>query len=231
MTSSTCVFCGRRRKLTRDHIPPKCLWLRGTRPSNLITVPACKSCNLGTSGDDEYLRLVLVANREAAVHHAAKNLWPSVIRSLNRPVARAFFETVHEVELVSQGGLILGKTSAAMVDRDRLQRVLAKIIRGLFWHEYRRRLPGSHIVLSCCVNLMKQRIQKPELAEWVTRVRSLLVGCEERFLAPGVLVYRCQIDPHGSLRSVWGLTFFGRIHFAAFTGPRGCFDENRQLKP
>ncbi len=229
MASPTCVLCGRRRKLTRDHIPPKCLWLRGTRPSNLITIPTCKSCNMGTSGDDEYLRVFLVANRETAVHPAARNLWPSVIQSLKRPVTRAFFENVREVELVSRGGLILGKAPASVVDRDQLQRIVAKIIRGLYWHEYYRRLPASHDVMTVCINLMRQRIQKRELANWVNCVRGLLIGCKERFVAPGVLVYRCQIDPKGSLRSAWGLTFFGRIHFAAFTGPRRQQNFDRQL--
>ena len=52
-----CYLCGGE-ATTRDHIPPKGLF-PAPRTANLITVPACSTCNQRASLDDGYLRLVL----------------------------------------------------------------------------------------------------------------------------------------------------------------------------
>lgn len=51
-----CYLCGSTENLTRDHIPPKCLFSK-PRPGNLYTVPCCYRCNNSASKEDEYLRL------------------------------------------------------------------------------------------------------------------------------------------------------------------------------
>jgi len=42
---------------TVDHVPPKGLFSK-PRPNNLLTVPACLSCNNSKSDDDEFFRLL-----------------------------------------------------------------------------------------------------------------------------------------------------------------------------
>jgi hypothetical protein len=54
-----CAYCGRRKSLTKDHIPPKSLF--AVWPHDLITVPSCQACNGGAAKDDEYFRLVTAA--------------------------------------------------------------------------------------------------------------------------------------------------------------------------
>jgi hypothetical protein len=54
-----CYLCGAP-ATTRDHIPPRGLFPQ-PRPNNLITVPACRSCNHDRSLDDEYFRDVVAA--------------------------------------------------------------------------------------------------------------------------------------------------------------------------
>src|SRR5438034_6132874 len=39
-----CVYCGREKKLTMDHVPPKLLFA-SPYPPNLPTVPSCRDCN------------------------------------------------------------------------------------------------------------------------------------------------------------------------------------------
>jgi hypothetical protein len=64
MTEQECYLCGKKasetpeRKLTRDHLPPKNLFLP-PRPADLITVPCCYACNHQAHEDDEYLRLAV----------------------------------------------------------------------------------------------------------------------------------------------------------------------------
>src|ERR1019366_2356818 len=50
-----CYLCQATETLIRDHIPPENLFPRPL-PSDLITVPCCKSCNLGFSKIDEQFR-------------------------------------------------------------------------------------------------------------------------------------------------------------------------------
>ena len=219
-----CVFCGRTRKTTSDHVPPKCLFAKGARPSNMITVRACGLCNMGSSGDDEYLRLVLAMNRESGAHPAARELWPAIIRSLGLPCKagfrQRFFACVRDVQILSKGGLILGTAKGLEIDTPRLNRIMAKIIRGLFWHEFHQRIPDSYEVLAFWVNSLRQSVAAADLAQWIDGIRRLLTGSIEKRIGRGVFVYRCQHDPNEPLRSVWGLTFFGRIHVAALTESR-----------
>lgn len=51
-----CYLCRGTENLTRDHVPPENLFPK-PKPSNLITVPCCKSCNAGFSKLDEQFRV------------------------------------------------------------------------------------------------------------------------------------------------------------------------------
>ena len=61
-----CSFCGKQGVITKDHIPPKCLFPQPL-PNNLITVKACPSCNGGSSNDDQYLQAILVMREESGM--------------------------------------------------------------------------------------------------------------------------------------------------------------------
>src|SRR6266404_1118580 len=51
-----CYLCRSTQNLTRDHLPPKNLFPE-PRPTNLITVPCCETCNKGFSNLDEQFRV------------------------------------------------------------------------------------------------------------------------------------------------------------------------------
>ena len=53
-----CVYCGAEGDVTRDHVPPSCLFPPEDR-INLITVPACAECHESFKLDDEYFRVTL----------------------------------------------------------------------------------------------------------------------------------------------------------------------------
>lgn len=55
-----CSICGNNDELTREHIPPKGIFLV-PRPKNTITVFSCKKCNHDTDLDDEYFRFWVTA--------------------------------------------------------------------------------------------------------------------------------------------------------------------------
>jgi hypothetical protein len=58
-----CALCGETRSVTREHVPPKGLFLP-PRPRNTITVPVCGPCNHGYHLDDEYFRTFVAALAE-----------------------------------------------------------------------------------------------------------------------------------------------------------------------
>lgn len=59
----TCALCAENRAVTREHVPPKNLFL-APRPRNTITVPVCETCNHGYHLDDEYFRVYVTAGAE-----------------------------------------------------------------------------------------------------------------------------------------------------------------------
>jgi len=69
-----CIYCGTRKDLTSDHVPPKALFAE-PRPSHLITVPACRPCNKSYVKDDEYFRVAVLAQAASEQDPAAAKLW------------------------------------------------------------------------------------------------------------------------------------------------------------
>lgn len=125
--------------------------------------------------------------------------------------------------MFTRGGVYLHAAKAYEVDSDRLQRIIIKIVKGLFWHEYQRRLPKSHDVVAVFTNGLRQHVPDSEFCAWRNRIRTLMVGGEYGEIGNKVLVYYYNRDPHRRFCSAWGLTFYGRLHFAALTGSKRAF--------
>lgn len=138
-----CAHCGWERPLTDDHVPPKLLY-SPPRPSNLITVPACRDCNFGASHDDEYFRLVCSARAEAAGNPHARDAWETSLRGLGRNESAGFRQRfLGDVRRVwrpqEESGLVISEITGFEVDLLRLDRVATRIVTGLFFHHNNRR--------------------------------------------------------------------------------------------
>jgi hypothetical protein len=139
----TCTYCGRVRKLTDDHVPPK-LFLAKPYPPNLVTVPACRSCNESFQHDDEYTRLIICHHPDVARNPVGRLLAPAAFRSLQKPQAAAFARYVESQRSLS---LLFGpdgsRIAVVTADRRRIDAVGARLIRGLFFADTGRRLPAT----------------------------------------------------------------------------------------
>lgn len=138
-----CAYCPSV-AVTRDHVPSR-KFFPMPRPSNLITVPACGKCNRDASDDEEYFLTRVLASAEAAASPASDRL---TTERLSGPLPgrreRTILQFFGETELVdvhTEGGLYLGHTRRYPVEVARMNRVIEKIVRGLYYHEYRRRVP------------------------------------------------------------------------------------------
>src|SRR5262245_4067624 len=87
-----CIYCQARPAVNEEHVVAKCFF-GGVAPKRYIKVPACRECNAGRgdggdrplSMDEEYVRTVMVMEKNASSHPvAAKLLKEEVQRSLLR---------------------------------------------------------------------------------------------------------------------------------------------------
>ena len=208
-----CVYCGSTKNITSDHIPPKCLFAR-PRPQDLITVPSCLSCNSTASKDDENLRNVLAASREAGEHPDARKVAEKAVRSLQRPEAQGlrrsfldstdFFFFVNELGVIEPGG-------SYYVNHERLERVGSRIIKGLFWHHNNHRLP-SDCEVAVYVDKGLQHIDKRQLQLFYQVMREQPFSAGKR-----AFKYWYKPIPEDKSTGIWVLQFYDNIHFFCLT--------------
>jgi hypothetical protein len=225
----TCVYCGRNRELTDDHIPPKDLFAK-PRPYNLITVPACLTCNKSASKDDEYFRMRLCLNDAARGHPDVNGNLPSIFRSLDRPQARGLRTSLladwRNVEVKSSGGLYLGRRSAFQVDMKRIFRVVARIVKGLYFHETGNIFCSDHGVRVISNETLSE--QDPDtIAEFKSTILQPLVAAPLKSIGNRTFAYRYCLTDVPSV-SGWGLVFYDRVQFVALTGPKSEIDAVRE---
>ena len=142
-----CAYCGEFKKLTKDHVPPKLL-LEEPYPPNLWTVPSCHDCNASFQEDDKYTRTALAQDVRASNNAAAQHNLPAIIRSLQKPHARKLAEYIashtRPTDILGPDGTPFGQVIE--LDRERVNRTGARILRALYFIEMNRRLP-SHAIL------------------------------------------------------------------------------------
>ena len=116
---SWCAFCGGPWD-THDHVPSKVL-LAEPLPSNLPVVPACRSCNVGLSRDEDYVAALLECTLAGSTdpHQVRAEKVATILRRSPRLVKR-FEKARTEV----------GGRTGFLVELDRLERVVMKLARG-----------------------------------------------------------------------------------------------------
>jgi hypothetical protein len=131
-----CIYCGSDKEMTKDHVPPKLLFPE-PRPNDLFTVPCCKKCNSSFSKDDEYFRGILVSCESVYYDKNASKINKKFLPSLDRSEAKGFKKTfqksVTSVNLLSKGGIYMGKIPALLVDASRFKATAKRITKGLFY--------------------------------------------------------------------------------------------------
>ena len=216
-----CVYCGSAPATTHDHVPPKNLFPR-PRPQ-LITVPSCAEHNKGAAKDDEYFRLSVVVNKDAAFHPAAHQSWQTTYRGLQRPQASgfklAFLKSLEQAPVFSRGGLYLGETMTYAVDSKRQAQVVARTIRGLYYDQTGRILPDHHVLVYPIAYLAKHKAIMGRLWSLGSRAVTVLPLKPPR-LTIGNGIFSCWWEElRGGSFSVWLLDFFS-MSFVGFVIPK-----------
>lgn len=177
-----CVYCGSTQDLGKDHVPPKNLFPK-PRPSNLVTVPACGSCNLGASKDDEYFRTVVAMRHDVADHPTIRRLLPTLYRGLARDEGRGLLASIandiRTVERRTPSGVYIDTAPTYHVDLARLDRVVRRCLMGLFAVNLGRRVPDDFeaLVYSFAgVNDTRGAQRMLEQAQMIAKGPGILVG-------------------------------------------------------
>jgi hypothetical protein len=192
-----CYLCGAL-ATTKDHIPPLGLFQK-PRPSNLITVPACLACNRDRSLDDEYFRLVIAAgSRDAPQSHNV--LQQRIIPRMRETPALVveFLKSVQRVDFHSPDGTYIGQAPVFQINRPRVQAVIDKIVRGLFFKNTNHRLAVGYIVEDY---LSYPKVEK-SLQDVITELPFVNIG------DGSIFIYRYHISNTNKSESFWFLMFY-----------------------
>jgi len=152
-----CVYCGERLKETDDHVPPKSFYPQ-PRPSDLITVPSCLRCNQDPGKDEEFFLATFMFSY-AGISDAGKRLWAEKLHRMyekNLGLKKKIVEHLQHAEIVTPAGLFLGRSMAIKTDELRFERVVNKIIRGLYYFEYKEPLPAATKVMTLFLSEKKR---------------------------------------------------------------------------
>jgi hypothetical protein len=213
LNGTICAYCGEK-ATTRDHVPPKGLFLKPL-PTDLVTVPSCSRCNHGASGDDRTFRNHLsIRVGGFRTTGPARRLWvekgmPSIRK--NRADLRQIAISARPVACYSPGGIYLGQGVAVPFDKAAHDRVVTRIVRGLYWHHY-----GIPVCAGTSVGVVFIDTTKPG---WLNRLAPVLNMLTHQSIGGGVFKYahgRATDDP---LSSIWMLDFHeGRHVVCVHTG-------------
>lgn len=154
MKVGSCIYCGKTAD-TGEHIPAK-QFFKGAPDKPLIKVPSCRSCNQGFQKDEDFFRQFYVSMLMDRSPQAKQLLENEVSRSIARAPAlgRRMFSQMELVDYYKAGVYLGQRTKYEVSDHDkkRINRVVDKIVKGLFFHEFQQTLPEDWLIQIIWIN-------------------------------------------------------------------------------
>lgn len=207
-----------------DHVPPESLF-EPHASSDLITVPCCRSCNNAASKDDQYF-LVFIGLREGAkLKPEHDRLWQKARRTLQRKEASKFRKNVTSkirfVNPVTATGIILPPALSIPIDGLRVAETVTRFVKGLYFHETRRRLPDTHLVISH--DELALRNPPIKRMKEISQIRVLISQLQTtpRKIVGKVFAYHWASNPGQPANTIWLLDFFDGIRFFCISQSTG----------
>lgn len=137
-----CYWCGAP-ATSREHVPPRNLFPQG-KNKNLITVPSCSRHNEALTKFDEKFRIYLQARESSP--DALNEFKMTTFRGLSRPESQGL---VRGLGKGAKRVVVLGQQTLALrVGPAEQNLYFEKIIRGLYFHLYRKPANGRVVSVS-----------------------------------------------------------------------------------
>jgi hypothetical protein len=218
MATEICVYCGETSDLTDDHVPPRSFF--GTPPPpNLITVPACSSCNAGFNVDDDYVRLVLTSDERAKGNDERDQILPSVLRYSQRREARRslaqFWDTLTRTYRQNPQGIIV-PMQYHVVNGNRMNAFAVRVVKALFYREKGYRLPDS-IQVKPLHRLFIPSFLESENGDLLEMILTELQQPGSRRAWGQVFAYSWIQSPNDINQTWWLLEFYGSLEWLCST--------------
>jgi hypothetical protein len=201
-TRKRCAYCGEENATDDEHVFPKSLYPESKRRPGLqlLTVPACKKCNMSWQDDETHFRNMLVV---AGKPNAPRlELWDStVFRSFEKKEdgQRRMKDLIGQFEEIIVDGEVRHKIYPAKDER--VVRVMRKIVRGLCHHH---ELATAVTEKRIWVDVWRYPIQS-EFYEAMT--------CDHR--EPDIVEYCYSTINSHEIETAWLITFFNVVPFIA----------------
>jgi hypothetical protein len=208
-----CYYCGAPAQ-SSEHVPPKMLF-PDPKPSDLITVPSCTSHNQLYTRDDEYFGLMIAsfsAHNPTAKEVASRLATKKVLHGKPALLHQIMSNTVW-VNCFSPGGILLTPRPEPgfRYDRERFQRVVDKIVRGLFFHEKKRPLGADYEVKDF---QMFGRLREPS-----DDTKALISSLPLHEVGNGIFGYRVGSAEEDDNVTLWFLMFYYAMLVVTMTAP------------
>ena len=208
---SICCYC-HNTATTKDHVPPKNIFPR-PRPTNLITVPSCKTCNEDPSLDDEYFGLIIAAG--SAGHPQASELFRGKVKKKTKShpaLAKLLLDNISKKDIYS-GNIYIGTQYELKIEGKRFNPIMIRITKGLYWYHFRKPLPVNH------------KINVSKVPPEISRTQKDMINTLDNYsIGDDVFQYRFYRDPNNSLLTYWFFLFFKSL-FIMTTSDLELFDE------
>ncbi|SRR5258706_5021968 len=205
-----CVYCGEVKAVAKEHVVPKCLFIK-PYPPNLISVPACDDCNNAKSLDDDFLRDFLVCDNFVSQSPVAQQIFQQKMLSSQRKgsslIAREAILKGRLESLYTKGGIYIGDFHSFSVNEQRLNKIFETLVRGLYYDAHKKRFPdGYQIELT--------RHFPWEFKDVFTELSKLHLNKRVLGNVFGCAFTTAQEDP---FTTAWIFWFYERIMFSVFT--------------
>jgi len=139
-----CVYCGGTADTTRDHVPPRSLFLEPL-PKQLITVPACSDCNGGFGELDtafqEWLGFSLGVATSDRSRYWTEKLLPNVQNNQRR--RREIVDRLQAIKVTDPIRQAPVEMYALPLEADIQERMIVRLVRGLWFKEFHEILPAD----------------------------------------------------------------------------------------
>lgn len=194
-----CYLCGanllKNVNSSKDHIPPDCFFPAGTQP--MITVPCCITCNKEYCRLDEKMRNFIATLSSSVSTEPIEKGRQATLKSPGTAREYLSYTKSHPTLVTADGQPRL----LFFFDSEELTSWLSRIVKGLFFHENRRRISDAAVFTVKSL---------PEIRPQPSVTFPFEKGLERR----PYFVYGVVKDDNKPNRDFWVLVFYDQIVFS-----------------